>query len=1104
MRRFLLCCALGVVAAATAGPSCAAPLIVNEYNAVAADRFLNGGDAAMDVDGGQKADTFFGRIMGNGGDWLELVVISSSLDVRGWTITIEDGEALLTSTLTFSQSPLWSSLIAGTIITIAENVPDDAGYNPGGGDWWINVRASSAGSGTYISATDFDVSNVDTKLSIFDASGKLVFGPTGEGAGAPLGVNGQEVAKLEADPGALVAPSSGDYNDGTSSTFGAPNGYGAGQLTQDFTALRAGTPAGDTDLDGWADCEDNCPEAPNVAQTDTDGDDFGDACDPAGPGLPAAGCIWDDPWDPDALLDIELFITQASWDALRNQPRPLLDTLGPICPVGPPDSPFPYVSADIAVEGVRVTNVGVKKKGFLGSLDTTRPSLKVDFSEFQQNQRLFGLEKLTLNNNKQDLSNIKQCLAYKVLADAGLPAPRCNFAHVLVTTENGTSDLGIYSHVQEIDAAFFLDNFGNTSGNHYEGVVSDFRPQWSAKFEIKNNQSTNDGSEIRLVSKVLAEASDADLLAALAPYIDVDAFLSHWTMEGLIGHWDGYAGNMNNFHLYRDSADGLFHFIPWGVDDTFGQGSPLRGDGSIAPLISARGLLARRLYAIPAIAAQYQARLQAWFDTIWNEAALMAEIDRMEALITPVAGDLTTFLAPIRDFINDRRQKFADDFAGGPPAWTEAMPGPLCLIDRGTITVDFSATWEDTVTNGSGGPNSAVVSGTIYGIRPTNTSYTFVAAGGNDMAAFAGTAVIRYVFQLGSRGLHVVQISLNPADIVPGAVIPVESDLRNAFLKINPDFSLTYLGALGNGTLTLDPVQVSMVDGETIKGSFTAKVLSGGDCGDHCPLDPDAARCRRAIAKAGSTYASASMSLLQRCRDTLNSGIALFTDAAGTLPLAGPQDCPSEFHTAAGVTIAAQKARALVARSCTDAIVSTLTACASTVDGLVSPAADAGCLIESHRTAVESVVDQQYGRTLELGETALAACQLAIARGGRNVFAARLKFLGKCQERVDRGLPAYFDRERRQRLNLPGECDQEYKTTMRIQKAQAKARTLIAGTVSAPRCTDAQLADLAPCATTLEALINQPADSGCLIESHHAAVDTLLEQEACATLACPY
>ena len=41
----------------------AAPLILNEYNAVASDNFLNGGIATEDEDGGTAADPHFGRVL---------------------------------------------------------------------------------------------------------------------------------------------------------------------------------------------------------------------------------------------------------------------------------------------------------------------------------------------------------------------------------------------------------------------------------------------------------------------------------------------------------------------------------------------------------------------------------------------------------------------------------------------------------------------------------------------------------------------------------------------------------------------------------------------------------------------------------------------------------------------------------------------------------------------------------------------------------------------------------------------------------------------------------------------------------------------------------
>ena len=100
----------------------AAPLILNEYNAVSAGNFLNGGDAASDSEGGMAADSQLGRIQGNGGDWFEMVIIEEGLDLRGYQLEIfDEGAPNASATLAIGQAPLFASLRAGTILTIAES-----------------------------------------------------------------------------------------------------------------------------------------------------------------------------------------------------------------------------------------------------------------------------------------------------------------------------------------------------------------------------------------------------------------------------------------------------------------------------------------------------------------------------------------------------------------------------------------------------------------------------------------------------------------------------------------------------------------------------------------------------------------------------------------------------------------------------------------------------------------------------------------------------------------------------------------------------------------------------------------------------------------------
>jgi hypothetical protein len=228
LRALLLICLL----AANAG---AAHVILNEYNAVDSDEFLGGGTAMADESGGRAYDTYFGRVLGNGGDWFELVVITDHLDMRNWKIDIYEA-GMLDETLEFTNHPIWSDLRSGTIITIAEDVPSDISYNPAAGDWWINVQANDGAEGLYIEPSSFPVGADNWQIVIRNAAGTPVFGPAGEGISPASGISGTEVFRLEAVPSAAVDPNSPDYDDGKDlSTFGAPNQWGI----QDFTALRS-------------------------------------------------------------------------------------------------------------------------------------------------------------------------------------------------------------------------------------------------------------------------------------------------------------------------------------------------------------------------------------------------------------------------------------------------------------------------------------------------------------------------------------------------------------------------------------------------------------------------------------------------------------------------------------------------------------------------------------------------------------------------------------------------------------------------------------------------------------------------------------------------
>lgn len=394
-------------------------------------------------------------------------------------------------------------------------------------------------------------------------------------------------------------------------------------------------------------------------------------------------------FNPEHVVEVVIDMAPADWDALRYQGRNVQELLGEGCHDAPHPSPYTYFPATVTVDGQKLESSGVRKKGFLGSASLSKPSIKVSFDEYVAGRELFGVEGLTLNNSKQDRSLVKTCLALKVFRDAGVPASRCNHAHVTV---NG-ADMGVYVHVEPVNKRFLGRHFADETGNLYEGQLSDFRTGWTASYEKKTNEADPDRSDLDAVTDALA-AGDAELGAALGGVLDIDAFNRFWATETLVAAWDGYASNTNNHFVYHDPSSGKMAFVPWGPDMSFDEDDPFL-PASRPQSVSAKGAVARRLYKVPAFKDQYVARMKELLDGPWKEDVLLAEIDRIQNMLAPYLGgsaaSANAAADEVRFFVSDRRAALNAELSA-PPAWGFPPPNG-CLTTLGKLSGTFTTTF---------------------------------------------------------------------------------------------------------------------------------------------------------------------------------------------------------------------------------------------------------------------------------------------------------------------------------------------------------------------------------------------------------------------------
>ena len=487
------------------------------------------------------------------------------------------------------------------------------------------------------------------------------------------------------------------------------------------------------------------------------------------------------------VLEVSIEIAEEDWDTLRHQTRTFEDLMAEIEKhqlSRPFASIYDWFSATVTIDGERHTEVGVRKKGFLGSQSDSKPSLKLRYDKYVGGQALGGvMERMTLNNSVQDPSMVNTCLSYQVFAAAGNPAPRCNFATVSVNGKN----LGLYVHVEEIKAPMLARHFDSAEGNLYEGTISDFTPEYRGTIEKKTNEDEDDWSDVDAVMAALLDPSEAGL-EALAGLVDLDRFLSFWATESLVGHWDGYTGDRNNYHFYREPG-GKFVFIPWGVDDVFhlkDDPNPFDNISEPPPSVLALSAIPNRLYNIPEWRARYTARMKEILDTVWDDDELLASVDAMAAIVQEHAlpearAGAAEDTGRVRKFILKRKGEILADITPEPPDWPEPEYGAGATDGVESFELRFETTW------GSNQSVNPLAEGTVYELSEDGE---WVAATQGEAGATAGPASPPEEADIGVENAAIfTAMGIYPDGTIQGVTfwMPVDRVVAGATLTIGVD-----------------------------------------------------------------------------------------------------------------------------------------------------------------------------------------------------------------------------------------------------------------------------------------------------------------------------
>ncbi len=223
-------------------------------------------------------------------------------------------------------------------------------------------------------------------------------------------------------------------------------------------------------------------------------------------------------------------------------------------------------------------NVGFRFRGN-SSIEHIKKSFKISFNTYIPGRKFHGVEKLNLNAENNDPSMLRSRICWDLCREMSIVASRSNHVEVYV---NGDY-YGLYQNIEHIDEEFIDSRYGNNNGNLYKCYYSanldyistnpnDYKlsPFGNRVYDLKTNTEVDDYSKLAEFITFLNQSSDTDFKCDFKEYFNVYSYLKVAALDVLIGNWDGYIYNNNNFYLYENPLTNQIDYIPYDLDNTWG------------------------------------------------------------------------------------------------------------------------------------------------------------------------------------------------------------------------------------------------------------------------------------------------------------------------------------------------------------------------------------------------------------------------------------------------------------------------------------------------------------------------------------------------------
>ena len=392
-------------------------------------------------------------------------------------------------------------------------------------------------------------------------------------------------------------------------------------------------------------------------------------------------------YDMDAVPEINLEISLAEWNKLLNyydqnnhNEEYVVGKFG-----------FNKNSSNEALDsiGVRLRGNTSRRRpeGNTGQVhNATNPdwhhaSFTVSFKKYRKTQLFHNSEKIILKWFKDDPTYSREVYSYDLFEKFGVwTVPQSSYCKLYIKVQGDAKPayFGVYQMIEPVDDTYLANRtsfFSSTSGNLWKanwgadlknpstsnmGIENiTLTSNYSPIYDYKSKKTNLENAKIQLAEFITSVNSKSgnELKTYLNQKMDIPLFLRTYAVNVMVGMWDDYWNNANNFYFYFDS-NGKFYFIPYDYDNTLGTSLLMTDSGRQSVLNwgnSTNNPLVSKILSFPEYKAEYLKYLNELknekyndlFNVKWSTQRILKWQSKISPFISNDTGeDMSIFDAP--------------------------------------------------------------------------------------------------------------------------------------------------------------------------------------------------------------------------------------------------------------------------------------------------------------------------------------------------------------------------------------------------------------------------------------------------------------------------